>query len=136
MMLDELVARSHRNTARSAELCSQSQAAILLSQYLAFLFRPLIGGASVPLLSRAQRTAEKMRSGGLPAPNSEKVWAGRGSLTLCSGRDELIKGEEREFELDVLDTLTLRFHAECLRCGPALAPAPRFRAPRSASRRK
>jgi hypothetical protein len=115
MTLSELFARSSRNVAKSAELCAGSRAAIARSNHLARFFRlPAIRGASdVPLLSRAELTGEKMRRGGLPAPIDAKAWVGPGSLKVCSGCEDPIKHDEREFELDVLDALTLRFHAEC-----------------------
>jgi hypothetical protein len=115
MLLSELVARSERNAARSAALRSRSQAAIAASKHLASFFRlPVIrGGSDAPLLSRRRRTLDKILLGGLPVPIDEKVWVGPGSLKLCNGCDEPIKAEDREFELDVLNALTLRFHAEC-----------------------
>ena len=54
-----------------------------------------------------------MRRGGLPAPLDAKAGMGPGSLKLRSGCDDPIKFEDREFELDVLEALTLRFHSEC-----------------------
>ena len=115
MTLSELVTRSDRNVARSVELRARSRASIARSNHLARFFEfPVIrGGSDVQLPSRRERTLEKIRRDRLPAPIDVKLWVGPGSLKQCSGCDEPIKAEDREFELDILDAVTLRFHAEC-----------------------
>lgn len=63
--------------------------------------------------TRTKRTTDKTRHGGLPAPFDATMWGGLGSGKPCSGCVEPIERTEREFEKDLLEGLTLRFHAEC-----------------------
>ena len=56
----------------------------------------------------------KIRSGALLPPDpSPKCYVGKGTHRLCDGCDEVITPEQLEYEHDVTDSATLRFHAEC-----------------------
>jgi hypothetical protein len=59
---------------------------------------------------------EKIRSGILPLPPKppEKCFVGEGTSRPCDGCDKLIMADEIEYELDVTESRTLRFHAKCL----------------------
>ena len=64
--------------------------------------------------TRYERTLDKARRGGLPAPVTTNVWAGRGSRTRCSGCDDVVMPAEREWQIELLEgALILRFHPEC-----------------------
>lgn len=64
-------------------------------------------------LTRSERTVDKTRRGGLPAPFTGKTWVGPGTSKECSGCSEPIAPEEREYEVEISDALTLQLHAEC-----------------------
>ena len=49
----------------------------------------------------------------LPAGLRGKMWIGPGSAKRCNGCGESVARGEQEFELEVADALTFRFHAEC-----------------------
>jgi hypothetical protein len=68
---------------------------------------------SEPNATRTERTIEKTRRNGLPRSHAAKIWAGHGSSKRCDGCDEPITEEEREFEAEVVDHGTFRFHTEC-----------------------
>ena len=64
-------------------------------------------------MPRSDRTLDKVRRGGLPAPLNRQLWVGPGSNKLCNGCGERISREEREFEINFADTLAFAFHPEC-----------------------
>jgi hypothetical protein len=64
-------------------------------------------------LIRTERTLDKTRRGGLPAPYYGKIWVGPGSSKLCDGCGDVITRDETEHEVEVSDALTFRLHAEC-----------------------
>jgi hypothetical protein len=59
---------------------------------------------------------DKVRSGTLPLPPAppEKCFVGKGTGRPCDGCDESITLEQIEYELDVTESRTLRFHDQCL----------------------
>jgi hypothetical protein len=59
---------------------------------------------------------DKIRAGILPLPPQapEKCYVGKGTRRPCDGCDELITPEQIEYELDITDNRTLRFHDKCL----------------------
>ncbi|HEY7519628.1 MAG TPA: hypothetical protein VIE36_15180 [Methylomirabilota bacterium] len=77
------------------------------------LVRRRIRGGSDRRETRAQRTLDKARRGGLPAPFQSGAWVGRGGSKTCDGCGEVITCDEREFEIERCATLIFRFHAEC-----------------------
>jgi hypothetical protein len=112
-MLAALVVRSHTNCDISAALCATSKSLIAVSMALLRRSYPLRGASDAPVLSRFARTIDKSQRGGLPAPFGGKMWAGPGSLEACSGCDDKIAHAEIEYEIELHETLTFRFHAEC-----------------------
>ena len=64
---------------------------------------------------RADKTRDKMRRGGLPAPFPAKPWRGNGSGDICSGCGDVIARAEAQVDVDVRGALTLAFHDECYR---------------------
>jgi len=64
-------------------------------------------------MPRSDRTLDRVRRGGLPAPLNRQLWVGPGSNKPCDGCGERISGDEREFEINFADTLTFSFHPEC-----------------------
>jgi hypothetical protein len=67
------------------------------------------------MLARAEKTRDKMKRGGLPAPFPAKPWRGRGVGEPCSGCGDVIERDEIEIDVDVRGALTLAFHEECYR---------------------
>lgn len=65
--------------------------------------------------ARAEKTRDKMKRGGLPAPFPAKPWQGTGAGDACSGCGDLISRSEPEIDIDVRGALTLTFHEECYR---------------------
>ena len=59
---------------------------------------------------------DKIRSGSLPLPPEPppKCFVGKGTNRPCDACDEIITPEQIEYELDVTDSRTLRFHDACL----------------------
>jgi hypothetical protein len=59
---------------------------------------------------------DKIRSGALPLPPDppEKCFVGKGTRRPCDGCDAIIEPDEIEYELDIAEGHTLRFHAKCL----------------------
>jgi hypothetical protein len=65
--------------------------------------------------ARAEKTRDKMRRGGLPAPFAAKPWRGAGAGDLCSGCADVITRSDAQVDIDVRGVLTLAFHDECYR---------------------
>jgi hypothetical protein len=65
--------------------------------------------------ARAEKTRDKMKRGGLPAPFPAKPWRGTGAGDTCSGCGDLITRNEIGVDIDVHGALTLTFHEECYR---------------------
>lgn len=64
--------------------------------------------------SRTERTLDKARRGGLPAPSDKaETWAGPGSGRACCGCDEKIERSEHEYEVAFAETLAFWFHGGC-----------------------
>jgi hypothetical protein len=59
---------------------------------------------------------DKIHSGVLPLPPvpPEKCFVGKGTSRPCDGCDEVITPDEIEYELDIAEGRTLRFHVKCL----------------------
>jgi hypothetical protein len=59
---------------------------------------------------------EKIASGRLPLPKlpPEKVWVGHGNGEPCDGCDGPITPADLEYEADLANGRTLRFHKKCL----------------------
>jgi len=59
---------------------------------------------------------DKIHSGVLPLPPlpPEKCFVGKGTNRPCDGCDEVITADAIEYELDLADARTLRFHKTCL----------------------
>jgi hypothetical protein len=55
----------------------------------------------------------KLKCGTLPQPADGKSYAGKGTDNPCDGCDESVTPEQVEFEIDVSQGQTLRFHQEC-----------------------
>ena len=58
---------------------------------------------------------DKIRSGALPLPPDRlgRCWVGTGTARPCDGCDTTITEDQMEYELDLADTRTLRFHDKC-----------------------
>jgi hypothetical protein len=67
-------------------------------------------------LELAASIRDKIRSGVLPLPPDppEKCYVGKGTRRPCDGCDAIIESAEIEYELDIAEGRTLRFHAKCL----------------------
>ena len=72
--------------------------------------------AALPIATTAVATKirHKVRSGLLPLP-PEKCYVGKGTRRACDGCDEVIMPEEIEYELDITESRTVRFHEACLK---------------------
>jgi hypothetical protein len=73
---------------------------------------------------RTDKTRDKMRRGGLPAPFQTKPWRGNGSGDPCSGCGDPIGRTETEVDVDVRGALTLTFHEECYAAWATFPAAP------------
>jgi hypothetical protein len=62
---------------------------------------------------RADKTRDKMKRGGLPAPFPARTWRGNGSGDVCSGCGDIIPRFEAQVDVDVRGALTLNFHEVC-----------------------
>ena len=64
----------------------------------------------------AANIQHKIRSGVLPLPPEppQKCFVGKGTDRPCDGCDIVITPKDIEYELDVTETRTLRFHDKCL----------------------
>ena len=60
--------------------------------------------------------ADKIRSGALPLPPEPpaKYYGGKGTGQLCDVCEQAITEDELEYEVDVSEGRTLRFHDRCL----------------------
>jgi hypothetical protein len=58
---------------------------------------------------------DKIRSGALPLPPEPptKCFVGKGTNQPCDACDEIITQADIEYELDITESRTLRFHAAC-----------------------
>ena len=63
--------------------------------------------------ARAEKTRDKMRRGGLPAPFATRPWRGTGSGDPCSGCADVVTRSDVQVVIDVRGALTLAFHDEC-----------------------
>ena len=63
--------------------------------------------------ARAEKTRDKMRRGGLPAPFPARPWRGGGSGHVCSGCGDVVARTEIQVDIDVRGALTLNFHEAC-----------------------
>jgi hypothetical protein len=62
---------------------------------------------------RADKTRDKMKRGGLPAPFPAKAWRGNGSGDVCSGCGDVIARADLQVDVDVRGALILTFHEAC-----------------------
>ena len=62
---------------------------------------------------RAERTTDKTRRGGLPAPTGSSRKFALGDGRPCDGCSDTIHPTEILFSVSVADALSFRFHAEC-----------------------
>jgi len=62
----------------------------------------------------ADQVREKLRTGRLPAGKPEKLYGGHGDGLLCSACDQPILRAQIQYEFDVPDEGTFRFHVGCL----------------------
>ena len=56
---------------------------------------------------------QRIADGSLPCKPQPQTWAGPGRGEVCDGCDEPVLASEVEFEVDVPDDQTLRFHRVC-----------------------
>ena len=58
----------------------------------------------------------KIAAGTLPVPadGAGKLWVGHGNGRRCDACYEAITAADREYEVDLADGRTIRFHARCL----------------------
>lgn len=73
---------------------------------------------------RADKTRDKMKRGGLPAPFPAKPWRGPGAGDTCSGCGDVIVRSETEVDVDVRGALTLTFHEACYQAWAAFPSVP------------
>jgi hypothetical protein len=124
---DELLGRAARACRRSRALAAWSLALVAQSRVLTY--RPR--GGSDANETRTERTISKARRGALPTASGGRVWIAPGAWQACNGCGEAITPEDREYEVEVSEALTFRFHAECHRAwstfaitpGPSMPPA-------------
>lgn len=62
---------------------------------------------------RADKTLDKMRRGGLPAPAPHTTQLGVGVGSPCHGCTETIEPTEKQYDVRVREILDLRFHDSC-----------------------
>jgi hypothetical protein len=64
----------------------------------------------------ASNIRDKIRSGALPLPEEAppKCYVGKGTNRACDACDEIVTPEQIEYELDITENRTLRFHDSCL----------------------
>ena len=106
--------RIHRGS--STALRIESQSLITASVALLRRSRFMAGGSDWPhdpAPARLARTLEKTQRGGLPAPIEGVLYAGRSSLQPCAGCGEKIAATEIEYEVEIGELITFRFHAAC-----------------------
>ena len=73
---------------------------------------------------RIDKTRDKMKRGGLPAPFPARPWRGNGLDAPCSGCGDAIARTETQVEVDVRGALTLGFHEECYRAWASFPEMP------------
>ena len=73
---------------------------------------------------RIDKTRDKMKRGGLPAPFPGRPWRGSGSDEPCSGCGDAIARTETQIDIDVRGALTLAFHEECYRAWASFPEMP------------
>ena len=56
----------------------------------------------------------KLDAGLLPRSKPEKLYGGHGDLSICSACDQPILPAQIQYEFDLLDQGTFRFHVGCL----------------------
>ena len=62
----------------------------------------------------AEAVRHKIAAGILPTEIPSTVWAGRGTGLTCDACDRQITSAEMEYEADLRNGRTLRFHQRCL----------------------
>jgi len=67
----------------------------------------------MPFQGRADKTIDKMRRGGLPAPTKHTGLVGRGDRRPCDGCSETIHPSETQWVVTLQQTFQWRFHEEC-----------------------
>ena len=67
----------------------------------------------MPDQRRAEKTADKTRRGGLPAPAGYSRHAGLGDGRPCDGCGETVDPTEIVFTVSTSEALCCRFHAVC-----------------------
>jgi hypothetical protein len=72
--------------------------------------------------ARALKTREKTIHGGLPAPVETPPALRIGSGAPCRGCGESITPKETLYAVELLEALTLDFHAECYQSWKTLKP--------------
>jgi len=99
IVFPQLIGRIHETTARSRYISARSEDLTAWSRRLRSASRRLrrpICGSSEAEMPRSDRTLDKVRRGGLPAPLNRQLWVGPGSNKPCNGCGERINGEERD----------------------------------------
>ena len=68
------------------------------------------------MIDLAAGIRSKIKAGTLPVPLDalDKVWVGYGNGRACDACDDVITAADREYEIDLPDGRTIRFHAKCL----------------------
>ena len=114
--MQDAIARARRLRVTSHRLCSHSDALRLVFRAACRRYRPIKGASDAPdpeLQARITRTLNKTRRGGLPAPIDGKLYAGPGSLEPCAGCGDKVARSETEYEVEIGETVTFRFHQAC-----------------------
>ena len=70
---------------------------------------------ATPVSERAERTREKTRRGGLPAPLRARPAVGRGNSEPCSGCGEEKASSAIQYDVTWAGAVTFSFHEECYR---------------------
>jgi hypothetical protein len=65
-------------------------------------------------MGTAEKVREKLKTGRLPTFKPEKLYGGHGGGLLCSACDQPILPAQIQYEFDVPDGGTFRFHVGCL----------------------
>jgi hypothetical protein len=67
----------------------------------------------MPDRRRADRTTDKTRNGGLPAPSGYSRQMGLGDGSVCDGCGETIQPSDMLCTVSILGSLSWRFHDVC-----------------------
>jgi hypothetical protein len=67
----------------------------------------------MPEQRRFEKTLDKMRGGGLPAPTHDPRQLNPGDGSPCDGCEETIEPSEGLLTVSIRGVLTLRFHEAC-----------------------